>query len=77
MSSEKAQEKHNGGINSYATSEGRIKIIPYKGSADSVMGDIQGGLRSCCAYVGATCLKDLPKCAKAIKVNRTHFDKSV
>jgi len=38
------------------------------------MADIKGGLRSCCAYVGATCIKDLPKCAKAVKVNRTHFD---
>ena len=77
MSSEKAQEKHNGGMNSYAASEGRIKITPYKGPADSVMSDIKGGLRSCCAYIGATRLKDLPKCAKAIKVNRTHFDKSL
>tara|TARA_R110000824_G_scaffold147504_1_gene316960 strand:+ start:151 stop:1221 length:1071 start_codon:yes stop_codon:yes gene_type:complete len=77
MSSEKAQDKYNGGMNSYVASEGRTKIIPYKGSADSVMSDIKGGLRSCCAYVGATCLKDLPKCAKAIKVNRTHFDKSI
>jgi GMP reductase len=77
MSSKKAQDKHNGGMNSYVASEGRTKIIPYKGSADSIMNDIQGGLRSCCAYIGATCLKDLPKCAKAIKVNRTHFDKSV
>ena len=77
MSSEKAQDKYNGGMNSYVASEGRTKIIPYKGPADSIMNDIKGGLRSCCAYIGATCLKDLPKCAKAIKVNRTHFDKSV
>ena len=41
------------------------------------MNDIQGGLRSCCAYVGATSLKDLPKCAKAVRVNRVHFDGSV
>lgn len=77
MSSEKAQEKHNGGINSYAASEGRVKKIPYKGPVDNIIKDIEGGLRSCCAYVGATSLKDLPKCAKAVKVNRTHFDKTV
>jgi len=77
MSSEKAQNKHNSGMNSYATSEGRIKKIPYKGPVDSVMADIEGGLRSCCAYVGATCLKDLPKCAKAVKVNRVHYDNTV
>lgn len=77
MSSEKAQNKHNGGMNNYATSEGRVKKIPYKGPVDSVMADIEGGLRSCCAYVGATCLKDLPKCAKAVKVNRVHYDNTV
>ena len=77
MSSEEAQNKHNGGMNSYATSEGRVKKVPYKGSVHSVMSDIEGGLRSCCAYVGATSLKDLPKCAKAVKVNRTHNDQSV
>ena len=77
MSSEKAQDKHSGGMNNYATSEGRVKIVPYKGSADSVMSDVKGGLRSCCAYVGATSLKDLRKCAKAIKVGRTHFDNSI
>jgi len=77
MSSEKAQNKHNGGMNDYATSEGRVKTIPYKGSVESVMLDITGGLRSCCAYVGATSLKDLPKCAKAVKVNRTHNDQSL
>jgi GMP reductase len=77
MSSEKAQNKHNSGMNSYATSEGRVKNIPYKGPVDSVMADIEGGLRSCCAYIGATCLKDLPKCAKAVKVNRVHYDNKV
>ena len=77
MSSEKAQDKHNSGMNSYATSEGRVKKIPYKGPVDSIMADIEGGLRSCCAYVGATCLKDLPKCAKAVKVNRVHYDNTV
>ena len=77
MSSEKAQNKHNSGMNNYATSEGRVKKIPYKGPVDSVMADIEGGLRSCCAYVGATCLKDLPKCAKAVKVNRVHYDNTL
>lgn len=77
MSSEKAQNKHNSGMNDYATSEGRVKKIPYKGPVDNIIKDIEGGLRSCCAYVGATSLKDLPKCAKAVKVNRTHFDRTV
>jgi IMP dehydrogenase/GMP reductase len=39
--------------------------------------DILGGIRSACAYVGADSLKDLPKCAEFIRVNRTHFDKTL
>ena len=77
MSSEKAQNKHNNGVNDYATSEGRVKRIPYKGPVSSIMADIEGGLRSCCAYIGATSLKDLPKCAKAVKVHRVHYDNTV
>lgn len=77
MSSEKAQIKYNDGINEYATSEGRVKSTPFKGTAYSVMKDITGGLRSCCAYIGATKLKDLSKCAKAVQVNRVHYDNKV
>ena len=76
MSSEAAQNKHNGGMADYKASEGRIKKIPYKGPVKDVMNEICGGLRSCCAYLGATSLKDLPKCSKAVMVNRTHFDGS-
>lgn len=77
MSSKKAQEKHNGFMENYKTSEGRVKKVAYKGKADEVLSEICGGLRSCCAYVGAICLKDLPKCAKAVRVNRVHFDNTV
>lgn len=77
MSSKKAQEKHNGVMENYKTSEGRVKKVAYKGKADEVLSEICGGLRSCCAYVGAICLKDLPKCAKAVRVNRVHFDNTV
>lgn len=76
MSSHEAQEKY-GGIKNYRASEGRVKSIPYKGHALDVIDDILGGLRSTCAYVGADSLKDLPKCAEFIRVNRIHFDRSV
>lgn len=76
MSSKKAQEK-TGGMSEYKTSEGRVKSIPYKGLAKEVIEDIQGGIRSACTYTGATCLKDLPKTAKFVQVNRTHFDQTV
>ena len=76
MSSHAAQEKY-GGIKDYRASEGRIKTIPYKGPAEGVILDILGGLRSACAYIGCTSLKDMSKCAEFNIVNRVHFDKSV
>lgn len=76
MSSHAAQEKY-GGVKDYRASEGRVLTIPYKGCVSDVINDITGGIRSACAYVGSTSLKDLPKCAEFIRVNRTHFDKSV
>jgi GMP reductase len=76
MSSHKAQEKY-GGIKNYRASEGRVITVPYKGDASTILDDVLGGIRSACAYVGASSLKDLPKCAEFIKVNRVHFDRSV
>ena len=77
MSSEKAQNKHNDGMNNYATSEGRVKKVPYKGKVDGIVRDICGGVRSACAYTGATSLKDFNKTARFVRVNRTHNDQSV
>jgi len=76
MSSHNAQNKY-GGVKDYRASEGRTKTIPYKGSASVVVEDILGGLRSACAYIGSTCLKDMNKCAEFNVVNRTHFDQSL
>jgi len=76
MSSHAAQEKY-GGIKTYRSSEGRVKTIEYKGEASEIIDDILGGIRSACAYLGADSLKDLPKCAEFIRVNRVHFDRSI
>ncbi len=70
MSSKTAQEKHAGGVAEYRASEGRTVRIPYKGPVDNTIKEILGGLRSACTYVGAKSLKDLPKCASFITVNR-------
>jgi len=75
MSSHNAQKKY-GGIKEYRASEGRVIEVPFKGPAEKVVGDILGGLRSMCAYIGATKLKDVSKCAEFITVNRVHFDKT-
>jgi len=76
MSSHNAQSKY-GGIKDYRASEGRVKVVPYKGRAESIMSDILGGIRSACAYIGATKLKDISKCAEFIRVNRTHYDQTL
>jgi GMP reductase len=76
MSSNEAQTKY-GGIKDYRASEGRVKEVPYKGPVKDIILDVLGGLRSACAYIGATKLKDMNKCAEFNLVNRTHFDQSV
>jgi GMP reductase len=72
MSSKEAQQKYNEGVAEYRTSEGRCVEIPYKGTADEVMKDILGGIRSACTYVGSFGIKDLSKNTTFIKVNNTH-----
>lgn len=74
MSSICAQKKHKKGMPSYATSEGRVKYVEYKGRASDVIQNILGGIRSCCAYIGASSIKDMSKCAEFIRVNRIHYD---
>ena len=72
MSSDKANEKHFGGLKEYRTSEGRNVEIPYRGSIDTTVQDILGGLRSTCTYVGAAGLKQLSKCTTFVRCNDTH-----
>ena len=70
MSSDTAMEKHHGGVAEYRSSEGRTVEIPYRGPVKHTIQDLLGGLRSTCTYVGASCLKRLPKCTTFIRVNR-------
>jgi GMP reductase len=70
MSSDTAMEKHHGGVAEYRSSEGRTVEIPYRGAVKHTIQDLLGGLRSTCTYVGASCLKRLPKCTTFIRVNR-------
>lgn len=70
MSSEYAQQKHYGKMESYRSSEGKVRKIPYRGSVQATVQDILGGLRSCGTYIGSHRLKDFPKCTTFIRVNR-------
>jgi len=70
MSSRTAQEKHGDSLKDYRASEGRVLKVPFKGSISDTVQDILGGLRSACTYVGANCLKDLPKRTTFVRVNQ-------
>lgn len=72
MSSKAAMDKHSGGQGDYRAAEGKAVEVLSKGPVKNVLQEITGGLRSACAYVGASRLKDLPKCTTFIRVSRTH-----
>ena len=70
MSSHEAMNKHYGGKANYRASEGKVVEVPFKGNVATTIEEMLGGLRSACTYIGAHRLKDLPKCASFVKVNR-------
>lgn len=72
MSSKEAQETHGDGLQEYRASEGKCMEVPYKGPVKDVVQEICGGLRSCCAYIGATDIASMSNCARFIRVNRIH-----
>ena len=69
MSSEYANNKFAGGMADYKTSEGRELLIPYTGTIDKILQDLNGGIASCCTYIGATTVKHMAKCATIIRVH--------
>lgn len=72
MSSKEAQDKWNGGLASHRASEGKEVPIKSKGSIKDIVQDIKGGISSACTYIGCSKIKDMPKCASFIKVNRQY-----
>jgi GMP reductase len=75
MSSKEAQEKHGSSLKDYRASEGKSVLAPYKGPVKDTIQEILGGLRSGCTYTGAKKLKELPKRATFVRVNRQLNDK--
>lgn len=69
MASEEAQNRFNGGIPEYGTSEGLCQFIPNKGKLSTLIENIMGGLRSTACYIGAKEIRDFNKCTSLIKVN--------
>lgn len=74
MSSREAMEQHYGEVAPYRAAEGKEVTVPYKGPAKQVIGEILGGLRSACSYVGAMHIKDMGKCTTFIRIlnGKTH-----
>ena len=70
MSSTTAMNKYSGGVAKYRSSEGKTVKVEYKGPVETTLLDILGGIRSCMTYLGAKKIKDIPKCATFIRVNR-------
>lgn len=68
--SERGNNETAGGLKAYRAAEGLELKLPPRGPIENTLQDIEGGLRSACAYVGARRLKDLPKCATFVRVNR-------
>jgi len=68
MSSDTAMEKYAGGVAKYRASEGKTVLIPYKGTVDQTLLEILGGLRSTMTYIGASKLKQMPKCTTFVRV---------
>ena len=70
MSSTTAMNKYCGGVAKYRSSEGKTVKIEYRGPVENTILEILGGIRSCMTYLGSKKIKDIPKCATFIKVNR-------
>jgi GMP reductase len=72
MSSKDAMDKHHNGVAKYRTAEGKCVTVLYKGTAEEIISDIYGGIRSACTYIGANKIKDFGKKTTFIQVNNTH-----
>lgn len=55
---------------SYKTSEGRVVMIEPRGSIQTTMAHIEGGLRSACSYTNCNSIGELYLKSKIIRVNR-------
>ena len=70
MSSEHAMKKHYGKMAKYRSSEGRYIKLKYKGPIEDTVLDYLGGIRSCCTYINASCIKNMSKCTTFVMVSQ-------
>ena len=70
MSSDEAMARHGRRKDGYRGAEGKVVSIPHKGAVSNTITEILGGVRSACTYIGARRIKDMPKCATFVQVNK-------
>jgi len=70
MASKAMQDKYNGGIADYRSSEGKTVDVPYRGKVEDTITHILGGLRSAASYIGAESIDEFHRRGKFIRVNR-------
>ena len=68
MSSGHAMKKYAGKKAEYRSSEGRVIKIPLKGHIKETIEDYLGGVRSCCTYINAASVVDMPECGDFVLV---------
>lgn len=76
MSTHHAQEMYEDQIKNYRASEGTKITVSYKGSAECVIQELLGGIRSCCCYIGARSIKHMSRCGQFCKVSSVHSNKN-
>jgi IMP dehydrogenase len=52
----------------YRTAEGESMLLPYKGSVERVLQDVEGGLRSAFTYVGARNMDEFQRRAELVQI---------
>mgnify|MGYP001158545185 FL=1 len=71
MSSSQAQTKYYNKVADYRASEGKIVRLLCKGPVENTIKEILGGLRSSHSYIGATNIKNFPKCCTFVRCTQT------
>lgn len=72
MSTHHAQAIFEDTKKDYRASEGTRIEVKYKGNVKNILQELLGGIRSCCCYIGSNCIKNMPRCAEFIRVNKIH-----
>ena len=72
MSSDRARDIHGARKDGYKDSEGKVVTMESRGPVKNTVAEMLGGLRSACTYIGAKRVKDMPKCATFVIVNKQH-----